>query len=491
METRTAAALELKLADRPGEMTKDVGASLVAVRPLLTTLCMVAADGLALALSAAISAGIQVMFGQRAHLALWGRAWPLLFVFLAVFTAVRLYSLVGLNAPEELRRSTIATGLLIAITVQVAVFNSGAAWYREWPLFLAATLSIALVPLVRAVARERFGRSPWWGYPAVIIGTGKAAQNLIREMRQDVELGLKPVAIIEDREFSAELDGLPVFGTTCDPTPLRELWFPYMIAAANEMPQHRIIQVVRRRHLRVSGILLVQDFHALSSLHVNMRKVGGMFALELPHEHALQYRHAIKRFADLVLTLIIGVLALPVCLAIAAAISTTSAGPVLYGQRRIGRHGQSFKAWKFRSMVVNADEALQKHLEQNTAARAEWAANQKLRDDPRVTPVGKFLRSASLDELPQLWNILVGQMSLVGPRPIVDAEVVRYGESIELYKNVRGGLTGLWQVSGRNDTSYEERVRLDKFYVQNCSIWLDLCILFRTFGIVLLRKGAY
>jgi len=341
------------------------------------------------------------------------------------------------------------------------------------------------------MVRAKYGQSSWWGYPAVVAGAGKAARNLIREMRHDVELGLKPVAVIEDRDCSTELDGLPVFGTTTDPTPLRELWSPYVIATANEMPQYRIIEVVRRRRMKVSGILLVQDFHALSSLHVNTRKIGGMFALELPHEHAHHYLHAAKRLLDIVLTVGIALVALPLTLLIAAAMKVTSPGPVFYGQRRIGRHGKEFRVWKFRSMVLNADEALRQHLEGNPEAQAEWDADHKLRNDPRVTPIGRILRSTSLDELPQLWNVLAGQMSLVGPRPIVDAEVVKYGESIELYRNVRGGLTGLWQVSGRNDTSYEERVRLDKFYVQNCSIWLDLCILFRTLGIVLLKKGAY
>jgi Undecaprenyl-phosphate galactose phosphotransferase WbaP len=302
---------------------------------------------------------------------------------------------------------------------------------------------------------------------------------------------LKPVAVIEDRDFDCELDGLPVFGTTADPRPLRELRSPYVIAAVSEVPQHRVVQIVRRRHMTYSGMLLVQDFHAFSSLHISMRKIGGMFALELPREHALHYRQAAKRLLDIVLTLTAGIPALPLALLTAAVIKLTSPGPVLYGQRRIGRHGEEFKAWKFRSMVVNADQALRAHLQEHPEARAEWEANHKLKDDPRITKTGAFLRKTSLDEIPQLWNILAGQMSLVGPRPIVQAEVERYGECFELYKDVRGGLTGLWQVSGRNDTSYEERVRLDRFYVQNCSIWLDLCILFRTLGVVAFGRGAY
>jgi lipopolysaccharide/colanic/teichoic acid biosynthesis glycosyltransferase len=153
--------------------------------------------------------------------------------------------------------------------------------------------------------------------------------------------------------------------------------------------------------------------------------------------------------------------------------------------------GSEFKAWKFRSMVVDSDRILEMHLEKHSAARKEWETAHKLKLDPRITRIGAILRKTSLDEIPQLWNVLMGHMSLVGPRPIVQAEVERYGETFDLYQSVRGGLTGLWQVSGRSDTTYEERVRLDHFYVQNCSVWLDLCILFRTFGVVLFGKGAY
>jgi Undecaprenyl-phosphate galactose phosphotransferase WbaP len=492
MEPTTAAVVEIKLAGMPGIAAKTQGASMVAVRPLQTTFCLVAADGIALGISIAISAGIQFTFGSRADLAVLARSWPFFFVFLAVFAGVRLYSLVGLSAPEELRRSTMSSVLLLFVMIAVSASEHGPAWYREWPVFSSVALSIVLVPLLRAIVRLRFGRRDWWGYPAVVVGTGPAARNLIGEMRRDIALGLKPVAVIEDRDFPCDLDGLPVFGTTADPTLLRELKSPYVIAAVSEVPQRRILQMLQRRHMKFAGILLVQDSHAFSSLHITMRKIGGMFALELPREHALHYRRIAKRLLDLALTLIVAIPALPIALLIAAVLRLTSrGGPVLYGQRRIGRHGEDFKAWKFRSMIVDADQVLKAHLEKHPGARAEWEANHKLKNDPRITRIGAFLRKTSLDELPQLWNILMGQMSLVGPRPIVQAEVERYGECFELYKDVRGGLTGLWQVSGRNDTSYEERVRLDRFYVQNCSIWLDLCILFRTLGVVLLKKGAY
>ena len=142
-------------------------------------------------------------------------------------------------------------------------------------------------------------------------------------------------------------------------------------------------------------------------------------------------------------------------------------------------------------MVCNAEEVLQKYLRENPDLREEWEADQKLRNDPRITKVGAWLRKTSLDELPQLWNVVWGEMSLVGPRPIVDDEIVKYGSAFASYTRVRPGMTGLWQVSGRNDLSYKHRVHLDRFYICNWSTWLDILILAKTFPVVLGRKGAY
>jgi lipopolysaccharide/colanic/teichoic acid biosynthesis glycosyltransferase/glycosyltransferase involved in cell wall biosynthesis len=199
----------------------------------------------------------------------------------------------------------------------------------------------------------------------------------------------------------------------------------------------------------------------------------------------------LKRLADIACAGAFCALAMPVLIALAMAVWLDRSGPVLFSQTRIGRNGRRFLVWKFRSMVSDSGRVLAEYLSANPDAAAEWAATQKLRLDPRITAVGRFLRSTSLDELPQLWNILLGHMSLVGPRPIVDAEVRRYGEAIGYYLQVRPGLTGLWQVSGRNNTTYDERVTLDSDYVRTWSVWLDFYILLKTVRVVLCREGAY
>jgi len=183
---------------------------------------------------------------------------------------------------------------------------------------------------------------------------------------------------------------------------------------------------------------------------------------------------------------------LPLLATIAALIKISSPGPIFYTHERIGRYGKKFKVIKFRSMVVNADKILEEYLAHNEKAREEWLATRKLKNDPRITRIGKFLRKYSLDELPQLWNVLKGEMSLVGPRPVARDELVQfYKKHTVYYILVRPGMTGLWQISGRSDTSYDERIQLDVHYVKNWTIFLDFKILLKTAQIVLLGKGAY
>ena len=199
----------------------------------------------------------------------------------------------------------------------------------------------------------------------------------------------------------------------------------------------------------------------------------------------------VARLLDISLILLAAPYIILAVLAISVLIKLDSPGPVFYRQTRIGRYGRKFSVYKFRTMVANADEVLQHYLDNSPTLRAQWLATHKLKQDPRVTQLGAMLRKSSLDELPQLWNIIVGDMSMVGPRPIVDAEVEKYGACFNLYIQVRPGLTGLWQISGRNDTTYEHRVELDEYYIRNRSLKLDLQILWQTVFVVLRRTGAY
>lgn len=205
---------------------------------------------------------------------------------------------------------------------------------------------------------------------------------------------------------------------------------------------------------------------------------------------SFQYR-VIKPLLDFAMVFLTLPIAVPLCLTLAALIRLTSKGSVLYRHRRIGQFQQPLYVWKFRTMYENSEEVLEEHLSSNPEAREEWVRTHKLRDDPRVTPIGRMLRKTSMDEIPQILNVLAGDMSIVGPRPIVDEERPKYGRYFRTYTYALPGITGLWQVSGRCDVNYPERVQLDVQYVEQWSLWMELKILFKTVFVILHSKGAY
>ncbi len=204
---------------------------------------------------------------------------------------------------------------------------------------------------------------------------------------------------------------------------------------------------------------------------------------------ARPFSRFVKALFDQAVALVLLMLLSPLFLALALLVRIDG-GPALFGHKRVGENGRSFRCFKFRSMVTNADEVLQQVLQTDPRARAQWQATHKLQDDPRITSIGRVLRKTSLDELPQLLNVVRGEMSLVGPRPIIDAEIPRYGRDISYYFETKPGITGLWQVSGRSNTTYEHRVSLDVWYVRNWSLWHDIAILLKTLPAVLKKEGA-
>ena len=199
----------------------------------------------------------------------------------------------------------------------------------------------------------------------------------------------------------------------------------------------------------------------------------------------------VKRALDLGIVLLFAPLWIPMCMILALLVVLSSPGPVFFSHRRIGHAGVFFSMWKFRTMCVNSAEILERHLATHPEDRAEWISSHKLKNDPRVTPLGRFLRRSSLDELPQLWNVITGRMTLVGPRPIVAAEAEKYGADFAYYLAVKPGITGLWQTSGRSTLSYDERVALDRQYVEEWSMSTDVALLVRTVTKVANSDGAY
>ena len=416
----------------------------------------------------------------------------------AVNTSLGLYPGVGLHPARELQKLvtgiTIVCGLLFGGALAPLDFTS-----PYLPLFAIVWVVSTLGCLpIRSTVRGWLSRQSWWGFPAMVLGGGDNLDNIAQRIQHETRSGIRLLG------FSASND---VYWSSefREPThckylgPLAECG---QIARKNRvfwgfvlqttLGERSLAEFLEEHDLSFPEIVLVNDTLAVPGMwNETIAFRNGIGGVHVTEHLLLPIPKFVKRSFDLIVSCgALIVLAIPMAI-IALCIRLTSPGPIFFSHKRIGLRGLHFNAWKFRTMAVNGDEILKKHLAENAAARAEWEADQKLKDDPRVSKLGAFLRSSSLDELPQLWNVLVGEMSLVGPRPIVDNEVEKYAEVFTSYLRARPGITGLWQISGRNNTTYSERVAFDQYYVSNWSPWLDLYILGRTIKTVLLREGAY
>ena len=341
--------------------------------------------------------------------------------------------------------------------------------------------SLFAVPLLRAAVRRRFGNRSWWGVPLIFIGSEKC-----EEVRLEIERkgGLYPMVRLDafgpDGGFNPELGRLAARWPDA-----------FVLLLPDVLREDRVAELVQYAENYFATLLLLPDLLAENPAEFSIQNLGCAVVLGLRQNLRDRRRLRFKRILDTALT-VCGILLLaPTAVLLALCIKLDSHGPCLYRQERIGRGGRRFQALKFRTMVVDAEDRLAACLARDESLRREWEQNHKIKDDPRLTRIGALLRKSSMDELPQLWNVLAGEMSLVGPRPIIEAEREKYGRVFEEYVRVRPGLTGLWQISGRNDTGYERRVRLDQYYVRNWSVWFDIWILAKTVPAVLRGRGAY
>lgn len=424
--------------------------------------------------------------------------YPALLVYssliILAYLATGLYSPVARSGPDELRRLTLTTTTL-ALVMAIVTYVSRTRWDVGVFVYLIAWgLALFSVPLCRSIVRALFAHHHWWSRKAIVLGRDTdTASKLVRALEAEPRLGLRPTAILTSEANTTEaVSGLPqLYGPGPALAHARAHGIDYAIVTTSDLNDPETLDVIRRYETFFKHWIIVPYSAQRYSLWVRSRDFSGMLGLEVTHRLLKGGDQIAKRVMDLSITLLGSIIALPLSLLIALAIKLDSRGPILYSQQRLGKGGKRFPAFKFRSMVENADAILHKYLEEHPELREEWIKTQKLKKDPRVTRIGQFLRRTSLDELPQLLNVLRGEMSLVGPRPIVENEVQRYGWVWELYKRVRPGVTGQWQISGRNDISYDERTSMDAYYVRNWSVWLDMYILARTVLVVLRRDGAY
>lgn len=330
--------------------------------------------------------------------------------------------------------------------------------------------------------------------PILIIGGGKTAEVLVKGIKDNYGEMYKIIGILEDYERNEELRQYPVLGGFRDAERIiKERAINNVVIAAPGLAQNDIISLVNRVQPLVHNLSIVPNLIAIPMSGIKAERFFNekIMLLRLKNNLASPLNRWIKYTFDFICTLIGTVIISPLLLLIAAWIYFDSPGPVIFRHVRIGKNGREFGCYKFRTMCMDADKKLDELLAKDAAAKAEWERDFKLKDDPRVTKVGKFLRKTSLDELPQIFNVLKGEMSLVGPRPVVEAELEKYGEYLDDYLMVRPGITGMWQVNGRSDTTYEERVHMDSWYVRNWSIWIDIMLLWRTVKSVIKCEGAY
>ena len=407
---------------------------------------------------------------------------------------VGLYPGYGLGPVEELRRQTHAVVATLAATAIFSIaFQVGSMISR---LLLAASVLglLVLAPLVRYCVKCQTLKLGLWGKPAVIIGSGKVGAHVLRLLKEEWQLGYKPIAIFDSREAPAHglLEGVPYEGTVIEA--MFSDWkhaADTAIFAMPHAPRESLAKYVALASDKFRHVVIIPDLSGVTNSGVVARDFAGTFGVEIRHNLLNPSALRAKRALDLGATVVGGALLLPLILMLALLVWLESRGPVFYADWRTGQYGKPFSCLKFRTMVPNAETMLQRMLEVDTEMREEYLKYHKLRDDPRVTRIGRILRKTSLDELPQLWNVLRGEMSLVGPRPYLPRESGDIGAVQSEILRVPPGITGPWQVAGRNHSAFKERVQMDSRYVRDWSVWLDIVLLARTVKCVALSRGAY
>jgi Undecaprenyl-phosphate galactose phosphotransferase WbaP len=389
---------------------------------------------------------------------------------------------------REILNILLVLALLDLALVAFAQWNASRLWWALVWLF-----SIILLPSARFQVRRILLKFGLWKQPTLLIGSGSNALEALNALESEPGIGFEIIGLLEIPESldKKRINTIPLLNIEQVESMSKTVGMHFVIALENY--QNQICENWIRNLIRWGA----QDITVIPALR-GIPLFGTNISYFYSHEVAMlklqnNLRHfparVIKRLFDLLLSLIILSILWPLFIYLALLIRKDG-GDAFFAHKRVGLNGRKFNCYKFRSMQVDAALQLRKMLVTDPQIGKEWVEKSKLKNDPRITNIGYFLRRNSLDELPQLFNVLLGDMSLVGPRPVIQEELIRYGENIEYYLMVRPGITGLWQVSGRNNLDYEKRVYLDTWYVKNWSLWYDIAILFKTIRVVIRQDGA-
>lgn len=360
-------------------------------------------------------------------------------------------------------------------------------------VILYTAISFALLCLFRVILAKGMKKSKAFQIPILIVGAGKTGEVMARQIQNDTGMRYRIVGFLEDHEpYDKSCTILGGFGDM--ERVIRDTGVQHVIIAAPGIPQTQLSSLIYQAQTLVRNVGVVPNLVAVPMSNVTAESFfdAKIMVLHIRNNLASPWNQLLKRIFDIVATICGGILISPILLAIAIWVYHDSPGPVIFKNKRIGLNGEEFNCYKFRSMYMNNKEILEKHLAEHPELQKEWNTYRKLREeDPRITPVGKILRKYSLDELPQLLNVLKGDMSLVGPRPYLPEEIPMMGERSSIILMAKPGITGYWQVSGRNDVTFSERVNMESWYVYNWTLWIDFVILWKTFKVVLMHDGAY
>ena len=347
-------------------------------------------------------------------------------------------------------------------------------------------ISFILVCVIHQVLIIIFNKMDILKEPVLFIGANEQTKIIINFFKHNNCFGVRVIGVMSEKFADDYIYDIKKTVEVIQKTKVKTV----IISSANIKKMSKVVTDIQPF---VKNIVFTPNLAniPIANMEINKLPIENVVLLNVKNNLALKRNKIIKYIFDMVLTIIGTICISPILICIAIWIYKDSPGPVIFKHMRVGKDGKIFPCYKFRSMCVDAKEKLEELLKNDPEARAEWERDFKLKHDPRITKSGAFLRRTSLDELPQIFNVLKGEMSLVGPRPIIKDEMERYGNHIDDYLMVKPGIAGIWQCSGRSDTTYQERVQMDSWYVRNWSVWLDIMILWKTLEAVIAKKGAY
>ncbi|GAB4487430.1 MAG: undecaprenyl-phosphate galactose phosphotransferase WbaP [Thermodesulfovibrionales bacterium] len=362
---------------------------------------------------------------------------------------------------------------------------------------LMGCLALLVMPFFRIAGKRLFRKAGLFSRRVLILGAGTTGRLIQSALNKEPNYGYEVIGFLDDdeRKVGTRVNGVKVHaGVDRAELYLRNCGIRDVFIAMPGAGKEKLQTLINRLQHEADNVFFVPDLFGVAVIGTDLHHFfhEQAFALSLRNNLSRPVNVLLKRVFDLVVSVLLLPLVACAALLLAALIKAESPGPVLYGHERVGRKGRMFRCYKFRTMHRDADAKLGRILRDDPAAKKEWEEYRKLKNDPRITRIGNFLRKTSLDELPQIMNVLKGDMSLVGPRPVTQEEIEQYyREMADLCFSVPPGISGLWQVSGRSRSDYSYRVGLDAWYVRNWNLWLDVVILFKTLRVVLLREGAY